>query len=187
MMTGRQRMAVLSFVDRPLPGRGHWLSGVNGRQLVIDGAPLGTLIPVDHDLASPLVDVPKWREQNLTYLRSLLGGEPADQLRPGRIGLQFCGHCLDSTCGILLAADLELGDETVTWSKVGYEAENFWVTAPRRRRWPFGRDEPGMPPDEWWTPDPFQRGIDLVFSRSAYTATITDEIARTEALSEEIG
>jgi hypothetical protein len=184
MTTGRERVAVLSFVDRPLPERDHWLKGVNGRQLAIDGTSLGTLIPVDHDLASPLVDAPKWREQNLTYLRSLLGGQPADQLRPDRIGLQFCGHCLDSSCGMLLAADLEVGDETVTWSKVGYETENFWVTAPRRKWWIFGREEPGIPPDEWWTPDPFLPDIALVFSRDAYTATINDEIARTEALSE---
>jgi hypothetical protein len=187
MTSGERRVAVLSFVDRPLPERDHWLSGVNGRQLMIDGAPLGTLIPVDHDLASPLGDVPKWREQNLTYLRSLLGGEPADPLRPGRVGLEFCGHCLDSTCGILLAADLELGGETVTWSKVGYETESFWVTAPRRKWLIFGRDEPGVPPDEWWSPDPFEPELELVFTRGAYTAVINDEIARTEALSEKIG
>ena len=163
----------LGFVDRV------WStpSGktVNARQLTLDGVPLDealAAIGVADAGSSPIVEDPRHAPENTTYLRSLLGAPPADSLRAGRIGILFCRHCLDSSCGHLLAAQLDMGEHDVRWSAIGFELEHFAtrVGGLFRRRF--------MPPPEWWTPEPIAPEIVIVFNRAHYFRCLEDELSR---------
>jgi hypothetical protein len=126
--------------------------------------------------SSPLLDgAAVGTHRSELYLKSLLGGEPEDSLREGRIGLLFCGYCLDSSDGHLVAADLDLGPESVTWSAIGFETENFGEFEkgfPRRR-------QKVIPPDEWWTPAPVEPEIVIRFERENYVRSVEAELERT--------
>jgi hypothetical protein len=149
------------------------------RQLFVDGVALPHLLPegpkyVNAPLPAPSFDA----VSELTYLRSLLGGPPADPLRAGRIGLQFCADCLDSSDGILLAANLALDPETVSWRNLGFEAEHFGITEKKKVWWFVHRTVVVGPPDEWWTPEPFEPEVRFDFERDAYESAINAEISR---------
>lgn len=182
-MSERRLGGVLSFVNEPLDT---WVGETpNSRQPAIDGTPIRALLPINPKLVprSPLFDKPISVDDSLAYLRSLIGGPSADELREGRIGLLFCASCLDSSCGTLLAGDLAFDHGVARWMNIGFEEEHFWSM--KRIGWgPFKRNVTDQPPAEWWTPQPFDPPIVIEFDEAQYRAAVASEIDRTQKLKE---
>lgn len=170
----------LGFVDRAWTApNGKTLSI---RQLTVDGLPLDDTLAAAGVMdagSAPLVDDPRNAVENTIYLRSLLGAPPADPLRMGRIGLLFCRHCLDSSCGELLAARLEIAEHEVRWSAIGFELEHFGTVTRNR----FTREV--LSPPEWWTPQPLDPQIVITFDREQYFCAVEGELDRLNHVKEE--
>lgn len=169
MTTGRERKSsVLSFISEPADDV-H--AGFVRRQLNVDGVPLEDLLPVEPSgSATPVFENATFPATGVAFLRNLLGAV-TDDLREGRIALGYCGLCGDSSCGILLAADLVTADDRVSWRRIGVETEHFGTYEP---------DGSMVPPVEWWTPSPFEPELRFEFDADHYRRVIAAEIARLE-------
>ena len=143
--------------------------GVRLRRLAVDGIPFSDHFPEPPRSGAEAYVVlhPANVESGVTFLESLLGGAPADPLRPGRIGLGFCGLCADSSCGHLLAGRLTIDTARVHWTEIGVELEHFGR---------FAADGSTIPPPEWWTPQPFVPAVSYTFDRVSYEEAVHAEL-----------
>ncbi len=175
---------MLRFVDVNVERRSAWGPGeYASRQLEVDGqllsdflaARIGAVV----EQSTPLVDGHVGVITPSAYLRALLGGPKDDPLNEGRIALGYCDACLDGTCGILLAATLELEDGYVLWSNIGFE--QLEDVAPAKLT-PFWKKSAAAAPvpeaANPWTPNPFTPPISLRFDRESYIGVIQAERQR---------
>ena len=177
-----RELDVLSFVDRP------WTYPsskqiANSRQFVVNGVEFSLLLSNALDFETgaftPLLDPSVNSELDEQFLAALLGSLPAENLRPGRVAVAFCSQCLDESCGEMVAIELRVDAQTVTWSHIGYEEEHFGEFVPLRKRI-FSRVK-SIDPPEWWSPAPEPSGLSFTFDRAAYELVIEAEIARVRA------
>jgi hypothetical protein len=177
---------VLSFVDASVERRSAWGAGeYASRQIAINGQLLGAYLearvgsPVEQ--STPMVDGRGGTITPAAYLRALLGGPKDDVLRDGRVAIGYCDACLDSSCGILLAATLGVQGNTVLWSAIGFEQ---FDAGPAPKLSPFWKKsvapEP-VEPHELWIPRPFSPEVTLRFDRQQYLEALQAERRRVGA------
>jgi hypothetical protein len=113
------------------------------------------------------------------YLVALLGGPKAEPLRAGRIAIGYCDACLDSSCGVLLAATLSIDETSVHWSDVGFEQEDQGPAPKLAPFWKKSAAPEELPADhEWWLPEPFMPEVAFRFERNQYLDAVQSERRR---------
>ncbi|CCE75156.1 hypothetical protein [Clavibacter nebraskensis] len=165
-----------------------------------------TLDGVDADAAIAVVTTPGAQcapfFDRPAFLRSLLGEGPSlvDDLPEGRIGILSCSSCGDPYCGFH-AADLVFDDDRVLWRGLRFEwPDGMWTSStprsPRRTRRLLGlgrrRAEEQKQETETervvepWASMGADRVLEFAFDRTAYEATIREELVR-ELAREQLG
>jgi len=127
-MVGSPIAAVLGFEDHE---REVSWGPARTRELTVNGVWLGlyleALMPDSETSASgtPVV-VGTADEEDIRFLRGLMGGRPGLRLEPGIAVLGHCGGCLSTTDGVMLGGRIEIGDTYVRWSGMALGEEQFY-------------------------------------------------------------
>jgi hypothetical protein len=174
----------LRFVDLPVERKSAWGAGLHpsrqiavGEQLLSDYLSARTGVTVEQ--STPLVEGRTGATTPGAYLRALLGGPKDDPLAEGRIAVGYCDACLDSSCGVVLAASLALEGTTVVWSQIGFERLD---EGPAPKLTAFWKKAPAVAPVEaTWEPNPFRPEVTLRFDRDQYLEAIQAERRRLAA------
>jgi hypothetical protein len=177
---------VLSFVNLPVEHKSAWGPGhFDSRQLAVNGVLLAahlqslTRRPVEQ--STPIVEGHAGTITPAAYLRALLGGPKDEPMPEGRIALGYCDACLDSSCGVLLAATLSIEGTTVVWSRIGFEQEEIGDAPKLKAFWKKSAPaEPEVVRVPWVT-SPFEPEVSLRFDRDQYLETIQSERRRVAA------
>jgi hypothetical protein len=119
----------------------------------------------DSESSTHLADSVPFAAQD-RYLSTLLGVPDPETSAYARFVLGYCPVCL-SDDGWLLCADLDVGEQAVTWSRIGFDGEVFAA-------------------DSGWEQRPLEPELGFTFEALAYVDTIEAERerARTEAPNE---
>jgi hypothetical protein len=176
----------LRFVDLPVEHKSAWGAGAHvsrqiaiGNHLLSDVLASRTGAPIEQ--STPLVEGRSGATNPAAYLRALLGGPKDDPLAEGRIAIGYCDACLDSSCGVLLAATLAIEGTTVLWAHIGFEQLD---SGPAPKLTAFWKKAPEPEPyDATWEPSPFVPDVTLRFDRDQYLDAIQSERRRLAAAS----
>jgi hypothetical protein len=178
-------LQTLRFVDLDVERKSAWGAGAHpSRQIAVNEQLLGDYLSAATGMtveqSTPLVDDRASATTPAAYLRALLGGPKDDPLADGRIAIGYCDACLDSSCGVVLAATLAVDGSTVLWSQIGFERLE---QGPAPKLTAFWKKAPAVEPVEaTWEPDPFDPEITLRFDRDQYLEAVQSERRRLAAV-----
>jgi hypothetical protein len=174
----------LRFVDLDVERKSAWGPGHHvSRQIAIGTDLLSSYLAArtgsSVEQSTPIVEGKTGATTPAAYLRALLGGPKDDPLGEGRIALGYCDACLDSSCGVVLAATLAIEGTTVLWARIGFEQLDEGPAPKLTAFWK--KAAPVAPVEANWEPHPFEPAITLRFDRDQYLEAIQSERRRLAA------